>query len=309
MGIKKVIFVSLLLGLSVAASAAPVVLNVRAVNLSNHWQIRGTITTDGTVGPLTAANIIDWNLQLIQTTDLVWTEADSNALNISGVSSDGSNLLVATFPNAFQDGGTMYVGRGGGGGTIATNAIVADFTQLSRNLGYNGGMAGFQDEILGLNFVGLNQPNGRQFRAATLDPAKLNVFNIRVPQILPPPYKVTMFGTITTDGTVGPLQPANLIAWNITGRMQSGTTYTTANSGVLYMSNVSYDGTKMLVGRSGGQFVIGVGGARPTYVTLADFTNPQKPNGFANYYVGNFGLQGERYPLIGSGEQVYAVAK
>lgn len=309
MRITKLLISALVLSLSVTASAAPLVLNLRAVNLSNHWQIRGTITTDGTVGPLTSANIIDWNIQLIQTTDLVWTETDSNALNISGVSSDGSNLLVTTFPNAFQDGGTLYVGRGGGGGTIPTNAIMADFTQLSRNLGYNGGMAGFQDEILGLNFVGLNQPSGRQYRAATVDPAKPNVFNIRVPQILPAPYKVTMFGTITTDGTVGPLQPANLIAWNITGRMQSGTTYTPASSAVLYMNNVSYDGAKMLVGRAGGQLVIGVGGARPTYVTVADFTNPQKPNGFANYYVGNFGLQGERFPLIGSGEQIYAVAK
>jgi hypothetical protein len=306
---SKLLILVVVLGLSVAANAAPLILNLRAVNLSNHWQIRGTITTDGTVGTLTSANIIDWNIQLIQTNDLVWTEADSNALNIAGVSSDGSNLLVTTFPNTFQDGGTLYVGRGGGGGTIPTNAIIADFTQLSRNLGYNGGMAGFQDEILGLNFIGLNKPNGRQYRAATLDPAKPNVFNIKVPQISPLPYKVTMFGTITTDGTVGALQPANLIAWNITARMQSGTTYTPASSAVLYVSNVSYDGTKMLVGRTGGQLVIGIGGARPTYVTLADFTDPQRPNGFANYYVGNFGLQGERSPLIGSGTQSYAVAK
>ena len=114
----KLLTLALVVSLSVAASAAPLVLSLRTVNLSNHWQIRGTITTDGTVGPLSSANIIDWNIQLIQTTDLVWTEADSNDLNIRGASSDGTNILVTTFPDAFQDGGTLYVGRGGGGGQI-----------------------------------------------------------------------------------------------------------------------------------------------------------------------------------------------
>lgn len=309
MRILKWLTLFLLLNLSIAASAAPLVLTLKTTNLTNQWQIRGTITIDGTVGPLTAANIIDWKIQLIQTTDLAWTQTDSNDLNISGVSSDGSSLYVTTFPNNYQDGGTLYVGRGGRGGTIPTNAIIADFTQLSRNLGYKGGMSGFQDEIFGLNFVGLNKPNNRKSRCAVLDPTQANVFNIKVPQISPFPYRVTLFGSITTDGTVGLLQPANLIAWNITARMQARTVYTPASSAVLYFNNVSYDGTQLLVSRTGGQLVIGIGGARPTYVTLVDFTDPQRPNGFANYYLGNFGLQGERFPLIRKSDQSYTVAK
>jgi hypothetical protein len=305
----KLLTLFLVLSLSIAASAAPLVLTVKNLPLTNHWQISGTITTDGALGPLTAANIIDWNLKLIQTTDVVWTEKDSTALNTIAVSSDGNSLLVPTFPNGFSTGGTLVVSRGGGGGQIATSAIVADFTDLSRNLGYFGGMAGYQDELLGLNFVGLNQPNNRQYRAATIDPNKLDTFTIRVPQIFPPPFKVTLFGSITTDGTIGALAPSNLIAWNITGRMQNATTYTPASSAVLYANGISYDGTKLLVAHTGGQLVIGISGARPTYVTLADFTDPARPNGFANYYVGNFGLQGERSPLLNSSDTYYAVGK
>jgi hypothetical protein len=303
-------FLLLSVGLSVLAHAAnPLMLNLRPVPLSNGWVISGTITTDGTVGILTAANIIDWNLQVTQTTDMVWTEKDSNALNISGVSSDGKYLSVLTFPNGFQDGGTLFVGRGGGGGGIATNAIVADFTQLSVNLGYVGGMAGWQDELLGLNFVGLNRPNHSNYKAALADPNLPNVFNIRVPQIYPPPFKVTMFGSLTTDGTVGSISPGNLIAWKITARMQQIDTYTPSTTQVMAANGVSFDGAKILVDRAGGQLQIGVPGARPTYVTLADFTDPTRPNGFANYYVGNYGVMGEKVRLIGNGVQFHVVTK
>jgi len=309
MRITKLLAIILLLCLPVASAAAPLVLTIRPTALSNGWQISGTITTDGTVGAITAANILDWNLQVTQTTDLVWTEKDSNDLSISGVTSDGFNLFVSTFPNNFQDGGTLVISRPGGIGQIGTNAIVADFTQLSRNLGYAGGMAGWQDELLGLNFIGLNQRNGRQYRAASLDPGQSNVFRIRVPQISPPPYRVTLFGTITTDGTIGSLVPQNLIAWNITARMQQLTTYTPATTSVMAAIGVSYDGAKLVVAHAAGQFLIGAPGARPTYVTLADFTDPTRPNGFANYYLGNYGVMGEKTPLVGPKVQFYPVAK
>ncbi len=48
-----------------------------------------------------------------------------------------------------------------------------------------------------------------------------------------------------------------------------------------------------------GQLVFGVPGMRPTFVTLADFTDPYYPDGFANYYVGNYGVMGEKTPLVG----------
>jgi hypothetical protein len=308
--LRRLLILFLVIGSTFAARAqAPLVLKLKTVQLSNGWSINGTITIDGTIGPLTANNIVDWKLQMVQTSDLTWTERDSNDLNISGVSTDGTTIFVNTFPNPFTDGGALYVGRGGGGGRIPTNAVIADFTQLSVNLGYVGGVAGWQDELLGLNYIGLNQPNGKRYKAAQLDPAKPNVFNIRVPQIAPPPYKITLFGTITTDGTIGMLAPQNLVAWKITARMQDIATYSPANTQVMAATGVSYDGVYLLVAHAGGQLRIGLPGARPTYVNLADFTDSKRPNGYANYYLGNYGVMGEKSPLVPSGAKMYALAK
>ena len=155
----------------------------------------------------------------------------------------------------------------------------------------------------------MNRPGHGKYRAAVKDPTLPNVCNIRVPQIYPPPFRVTMFGTITTDGTIGLLSPANLIAWRITARMQQMDTYTTGMTQVMAASGVSYDGAQLLVDRAGGQLRIGIPGARPTYLTLADFTDPTRPNGYADYYVGNLGVQGEKTPLIRDGAQYHVVAK
>ena len=112
---------------------------------------------------------------------------------------------------------------------------------------------------------------------------------------------------VTTDGTIGALAPQNLIAWNITARNQDITHYTNTNSAVLNATGVSSDGVMMTVAHAGGQFSIGIAGARPTFVTLADFTDPTMPNGFANYYPGNYGVMGDKTPL--TGQTSYAVAK
>lgn len=62
------------------------------------------------------------------------------------------------------------------------------------------------------------------------------------------------------------------------------------------------------VDHAAGQFVIGVGGARPTYVTIADFTDSTFPNGFANYYVGTSGVMGDKSPLVGANARTYTFA-
>jgi hypothetical protein len=296
------------LALSMAASAAPIVFNLRPINLTNGWRVTGTITTDGTTGVLAAVNILSWDLKVVQTTDMVWTEKDSNALNISRVSTDGNKMFVNTSPDGIQDGGTLFFSRGGDGGQIATNAVICDFTQLSYNLGYGmGGIAGWQDEIGGLNYVGLNQRNRFRYRAASLLSGQPNVFRVNVPTLGTNPILMTMFGTVTTDGTIGALAPQNLIAWNITARNQEIIHYTNTNSTVLNAAGVSSDGISVTVDHAGGQFSLGIGGMRPTFVTLADFTDPTMPNGFANYYVGNYGVMGEKTPL--TGQKTYAVAK
>ncbi len=297
---KILAFVLTLLGAMFgAAQTGPVVFNLNPLRLTNDWVLTGTITTDGSIGPLSAANILDWNFKIVQTTQFLWTQANSNDLNISGVSTDGKRIYVATSPDGFQDGGTLYFGRSGGGFNIPTNAVVADFTQLSMNLGYAGGIAGWQDEIWGLNYIGLNQRDNTNYRAASAVASRPNTFAIHVPTLATSPLWMTMFGTITTDGTVGPLLPQNIIAWQITARNQD-IRYIDKASGarVIAAMGLSSDGKVLLVAHAGGQFLIGFPGFRPTFVTLADFTDPTMPNGFANYYVGTFGEMGNKTPLV-----------
>jgi hypothetical protein len=218
-------------------------------------------------------------------------------------------MFVNTSPDGVLDGGALVFSRGGGGGKIATSAIIADFTQLSTNLGYVGGMAGWQDEIWGLNFVGLNQRNHSRYRAALAVPGQVNVFRVNVPTISAAPLLMTMFGTITTDGTIGALLPQNILAWKITARNQDITNYTKANSTVISAIGVTSDGTTIKVSHVGGQLSMGIPGMRPTFVTLADFTDATYPDGFANYYMGNFGVMGDKSPLVGPRAKTYTVAK
>lgn len=308
--LRLLVVVVVSLVFSTAASAqTTAVYKLNGIKLTNGWTVTGTITTDGTVGTVTAANFVDWNLKVTQTTDMVWTEKDSNNLNISGVSTDGTKVWVMTSPDGFQDGGTLYFGRAGGFGAIPTNAVVADFTQLSINLGFVGGIAGWQDEMAGLNYVGLNQKNHARYRAAVAVTGQPNVFRVAVPAISPAPLQMTLFGTFTTDGTIGTLLPRNILAWNITARTQDITYYTKANSAVLSASGVTSDGTVMKVDHAGGQFTIGISGRRPTYVTLADFTDPMYPDGFANYYLGNFGVMGDKSPLVGPYAKGFTVGR
>ncbi len=295
---KLVAFCLCVLTMPLATLAqTPAIFHIKPIALANGWRVTGTITTDGSVGVLNPNNIVDWNLLVVQTMDLVWTEKDSNDLNISGVSSTGKKVMVATSPDGVLDGGTLVFSKPVRNGTIPTSAIVADFTQLSVNLGYVGGLAGWQDEVGGLNFVGLNQRNNIKYRAASVEANKPNVFRISVPTLATSPLLMTMFGTITTDGTVGPLAPQNIVAWNITARSEDVRNYTKANSAVRAAIGVTTDGQTIKVAHTGGQLVIGFGSFRPTYVTLADFTDPTYPDGFANYYDGSFGEEGDKFPL------------
>ena len=299
--------------LSIAVEAAnPVTFNLSPIRLTNGWNITGTITTDGTIGPLAPNNISNWNLKVMQTTDVVWTEKDSNDLNISGVSTDGKKIHVATSPDGIQDGGSLSFSRGGARGTIPTSAVISDFTQLSTNLGYLGGIAGWQDEIWGLNYIGLNQRNNIQYHAASALANQQNVFSINVPTLATNPLLMRIFGTITTDGTIGPLLPGNIIAWKITARNQDIRYFTDVNrsSSVLAATGISSDGNVIKIDHNGAsQFTIGVGGFKPTFVTLADFTDLTMPNGFANYYTGINGLMGEKTPLVSTKAAAYIFAK
>ena len=304
-----ILFMMLFTAAAIANAGTPTVFNLTPTTLSNGWTVSGTVTTDGTIGYLAPANITDWNLKIVQTTDMVWTQANSNDLNISGVSTDGKKLYVATSPDGFNDGGTLYFGRPGGRGQIPTNAYIADFTSLGYNLGYGmGGIAGWQNEIAGLNFVGLNQQYNTKYSAGLSMAGRPNVFVVTVPIINGNPL-MTMFGSITTDGRIGTLSPQNIKAWNITARTQNIYYMAKTNSSLMAATRVSSSGTQLKVDHIGGQFIIGVPGRRPTFVTVADFTNPSYPNGFANYYVGSFGEMGIKAPLIRTTDTYYVAAQ
>jgi hypothetical protein len=307
---RLIIFIAFMV-LSIAVEAAnPVIFKLNPIKLTNGWNITGTITTDGTIGALSSANILDWNMKIVQTTDIVWTEKDSSNPNISGVSTDGKKIHVATSPDGVQVGGSLYFGRGGAVGTIPTSAVIADFTDLSTNLGYVGGMAGWQDELGGLNYIGLNLRNNIQYHAASAVANQPNVFRISVPTLATNPILMTMFGTITTDGTIGPLLPKNIIAWKVTARNQDISYFTKTNSTVISANGISTDGNVIKVNHDATSlFTIGVGGRRPTFVTLADFTDVTLPNGFANYYTGIFGVMGDKSPLVGAKAVAYTFAK
>ncbi len=117
---------------------------------------------------------------------------------------------------------------------------------------------------------------------------------------------MTVFGTFTSDGTIGTSLPKNIIAWNITGRTQDITHYTKANSAVMSAIGASSDGTSIRVAHAGGPLMLGIAGRRPTYVDAADFTNTTYPNGFADYCMGNFGVMGSRGPLMRAASYVVA---
>lgn len=135
------------------------------------------------------------------------------------------------------------------------------------------------------------------------------MFRVTVPIISSAPLLMTMFGTLTTNRTVGALQPQNIIAWNITARNQDIATYTKANGSVVSALGVISNGTALGVSHAGGQLQIGIPGARPTFVTIADFTDPMYPDGYANYYRGNYGVMGDKSPLVTPTVKTYVAAR
>src|SRR5947209_3276666 len=177
---------------SLSLAAQVTTFKLRPVNLGNGYMITGTIATDGTVGYLSASNFVKWNISVTQTTDMVFDETNTTALNVSQVSTDGKKIYVPTSPDGFTDGGSLNFLGGGGRGGILTGALVGDF------MGWNaaGGVSGWQTP-LALNYLSLNEPNASRYTAATVT-NNPKVFRMRPVTITTTPTLMTMFGTITT---------------------------------------------------------------------------------------------------------------
>lgn len=303
------LFAGALLGL-VALGAQATTFTVTRGNLGDGYVISGTLETDGTTGALSSANLVRWNLTVTQTTDTVFDPTNSTADNISLVTSTGKKLLVATSPDGYTDGGLLAFGGAGPRGGIPATAIVADFGFSGLNLG--GGIAGWVSE-LGLNVVDLNQPDGTNYKAACVITGKPNVFRVLPVTISPAPTRLTLTGTITTDGTIGPLAPQNIVAWKLVGREQDSWNYTEKNSAVLALDGISTDGVLLTADSQTGILDIGVPSVNPsllgTSLKLVDFTDPGYPGGVSSYFRGNFGLQAARSPLTTRATYTFARVK
>lgn len=87
----------------------------------------------------------------------------------------------------------------------------------------------------------LNQPNNFSYVAATARPGIPNQFDINP---LDFGNGVTMFGTLTTDGSVG---ATYITDWNVVVRSTTEWNFNTGNSSVLSDFNLGSDGTNLFV--------------------------------------------------------------
>lgn len=245
--------------------AGAAAISIRPIDFGNGQTLTGTITTDGSVGALTSANFTDWNLVLTQVTTTTLTKANSRALQSDGVSVSGGNLSVAN-----PDGALSFSNRRLIDPTILQ---LADFTGAS-------GSPGVATFVTPFEYQQIDLPTGdANYVVATRGTG--SVFNL-IPIDLGDGYVVT--GSITTAAT-GSVALADLLDWSFTvTHTEIQDQFTAANSKVA-ASNVTSDGTQLLVQNPDGYLGFGKPGTRhPPTAILADFTDPSIPGGRAGYY-------------------------
>jgi hypothetical protein len=106
------------------------IFNIRPLDLGDGLFLRGTITTDGTVGSLTGNNLLDWNLNVSESSTRTFTEKNSRVLAAEGVQSD-ENKITVTNPD-----GSLAFGLPGIPGRLDPTIVqLADFTDPTNNPG------------------------------------------------------------------------------------------------------------------------------------------------------------------------------
>jgi hypothetical protein len=236
----------------------------------------GTITTAGNTSTITG-----WNVTVTTSSRLArFTPGNTANMSYGNLSSDGTHLMVATSPDGFQDGGLLYFRSPNP--QLDLGVAVADFTGLNVNGGQAMYMAGGA-----FDFLALNQPNNVNYVAATRSSG--NVYNL-VPLVF---FGATVSGTITTDGTTGPLAPNNVVSWNITVDELTEDAFTSANSTlVANLVDLDLAGTALTVMNPEGFLTFRKGnmGGHPHALILADFSAQAPPGGQAGYYLGAFSV-------------------
>jgi hypothetical protein len=244
---------------------------IAPIQMVNGVTIFGTLSTDGTLGPLTPANITAWRVTVRSLSKHVYTPADPGGAQLTGVtvSARGREMKVATSRDGVNDGGLLAFGSFGPGPEHGVQ--VANFTSLWTQ----GGVAFYLDGA-SFEWQDLAAPNGSKRVVARAAPGS-PVFKL-VPVVFP--SGATMTGNITTDGSVGPLAAAQIVSWKINATEVADSVYfhdgTGANSVVLPASMAfSTDGTTLFVARPDGFLGFGVPPQPPRSgagAVLADFS-------------------------------------
>jgi hypothetical protein len=288
------------LALMIGATAAQAAdFQLKPVKLPGGVTIFGTVTTDGTLGPLAPANILGWRVTVRTTTRHDYTTANAPPQNMLGVSvtADGRKMRVVTSPDG--NGGALSFG------TTRPEVLlhVANYAA-----GWPPGM-GFAMYQSGADFEYLDlpvSPTGQ--RTVARNSAGGPVFKL-VPIEFLSGARVT--GNITTDGSTGLIGPAQLLDWHLTVRRNEDDVHYRdsggSNSQVLPgTTGLSTDGQTLFVARPGGYLGFGVPAAPPARgrgAVPADFSAAAPPQGQAGWfnpfgfdYVG-LHFNGSQYPV------------
>lgn len=297
---------ALFLLLSLAGATAQATdFQLAPVKLPGGVTVFGTVSTDGTVGTLTPANLVAWSVTVRQSSRYDYVPGQAGGPNLMGVSvsADGRKLRVATSPDGVNDGGILAFGSFGPGPEYGVQ--VANFTGY-----YAAGGVAFYLAGPAFEWQDLAAPNHSQ-RVVAAAPAGSAVYKLLPVSF---PSGATMTGTITTDGSTGPVGAAQVLDWRIRVQANSDTTYyrdASGNNNSVVMpgsGGLSTDGSTLFVARPGGYLAFGVPAnppRRPMAAVPADFGPAAPPKGQAGYFDA-FGVQ--YAPLKFSGTQ-YPVAQ
>lgn len=283
--------------LAAAGLAQAATFTLTPVRLPDGTTLAGSISTDGSTGPLTAANLTGWDVTLTRVSRITYDPTHPGGPWVSGVSvtPDGLRMSVKASPDGVRDGGLLAFGSFGPGPEYGV--------QVANHTGpYAAGGVAFYLAGPAFEWQWLNVPDGaRRVVAKATAPGVFKLVPVTFPS------GTVMSGSLRTDGRTGVLSAANLLDWKITASQTSVTRYTPANSTLLPASvGLDSDGTTLSVARPGGYLGFGVAPrppARGQGAVLADFS-PAAPTGGQAGYFNAFDLQyqplkfkGTAYPV------------
>lgn len=263
-----------------AAAAQATDFQLAPVKLPGGVTIFGTVSTDGTIGPLVPANLTGWRVTVRTATRYDYTPSNAPPSNVFGVAvtADGRKLRVAASPDG--TGGALSFGTY----MPEVGVHLANYSQS-----WPPGM-GFAMYQYGADFEYLDipvPPSG--WRVVARAAAGSSVY-----KIVPVSFVsgAVMTGTLTTDGSTGVIGPAQLLDWHVTVRNHSDVVYfqdaSGANSVLLPATQgLSTDGRTLFVARPGGYLGVGVPAVppgRPRGAVPADFGDAAPPKGQAGYF-------------------------